>query len=486
MYGVRGFRIAIMLAVTAVALAVVTGCTTKSALRREKLSSLSEKQKYYEAVTRIRNDGKKFYGEKNRFLFFFDQALLFHYAGDYDSSARFIGESQQVLEDLFARSVTNEALSLMTNDKARPYRSRRFERMLLYQIAASNYLARRESDDALVEFRKANLVLQDFQSKDGQKKKYNDNGMLHFFEAMAYANEDKRSDADIALYHSVKAFRQGPLTLPGLVATEAYATLSYAGRTQDIEQLKIPEPSSGAGNAPPLYGGQSEIVVVGYAGKGPVLDETVLWATYVVDGFLFGHYHNAEGDRVDFKFPAPPLPDVKKKNGEGKKTKSGTTFHIKFAIPSPVVRSSQTRSFVARIGEKEVRSQVVCNNDVLLQTHIEDTRRRTIARTAIRVLLRTIAAQKAKAKMRTGSALANLAVNLGTDALSSQLERADTRMSIFLPKTVQVARIPVEPGTHRIEAAALAGNNSVLHTKAWDNVEVRPGEKRFVFVSSLR
>jgi hypothetical protein len=398
-------------------------------------------------------------------------------------------ESQQVLEDLYARSVSNEALSLVTNDKARPYRSRRFERLLMYEFAAFNYLAQRRSDAALVEFRKAGLVIDEFKRQDGDKNKYNDNGLLHFVEAMAYANENKQSDAEIALYHAVDAYNRGPLSLPDLVAQEAYATLTYADRQADVTQLGLTGVGEAVEDPRPIYGSGSEIVLVGFAGKGPVLKETVLWATYVVDGFLFGHYHNAKGEKVNFKFPAPPLPDVQKEKKEGKagkeKVKSGSTFHIKFAIPSPAPRESRTDKFVLQVGDEEVGSRQMCNNDVLLKTHIDDTRMRTIARTAVRVLVRTIAAQKAKKQMRTKSPVANLLVNVGTDALSSQLERADTRMSIFLPKTIHVARVPVEPGTHQVNVAALGKGGTVVTTRQYQDVQVAAGEKRFVFMASL-
>ena len=136
-------------------------------------------------------------------------------------------------------------------------------------------------------------------------------------------------------------------------------------------------------------------------------------------------------------------------------------------------------------GGATTESIVLSNNNKLLAEDVEDNKLVTLARTAIRTVVRTIAAQKAKQKMETTSPLANLLINVGTDVASDQLERADTRVCFLAPRTVQMARIAVKPGKHRVEASAQNKDGGVTGTKTWETIDVGPHEKKFVFFTSL-
>ena len=62
----------------------------------------------------------KLYGKKNLFLYHMDIGALYHYAGVYDSSTNHLLQAADIFDDLFARSITNEAAAIMTNDNIRP------------------------------------------------------------------------------------------------------------------------------------------------------------------------------------------------------------------------------------------------------------------------------------------------------------------------------------------------------------------------------
>jgi hypothetical protein len=88
--------------------------------------------------------------------------------------------------------------------------------------------------------------------------------------------------------------------------------------------------------------------------------------------------------------------------------------------------------------------------------------------------------------MQTKSPVANLLINLGTDVLADQLEHADTRSCFLIPKTVQIARIPVAPGTYAFDVSACGNTGAVIGTKRFENVSVRQGEKKFLFYCSFK
>ncbi|MFP4418769.1 MAG: hypothetical protein ACLFSB_16025 [Chitinispirillaceae bacterium] len=465
---------------------LIVSCTTRSMRRIDQLSEVSSEQDFQQALKTIR-ESPKLYGELNRFLYWYDQGLLYHYLGEYDSSLYHLEQAELVLDNLYARSVTNEAASLLTNDNIRPYRSRRFEQVLLHQFLSFNYLAGREPDESLVETRKMQLVFDRFKSKDRRTEKYNDDGMAHFISALVYQAQGDRDDEAIALYKSVSAYRGNGMGIPVLIRDYAYHQLKEAGRTHDIDELSL-SPVSRSVYADSGYAAQTEIILIGFAGRAPVLKESIFWGTFVHGGLLTGYYVEPDGDTLSTSIAAPPIPPSElAKARDGDKTGIGKTFHIKFALPAVVERESLTDHFkVYSDGSGDAKaSSMISDIEYLLKKNIEDNRPTTLARTAVRVVLRTIAAQKAKSEMETGNPLLNFLLSFGTDILTDQMEKADTRLSLFLPRTIHITRIPVSPGTHTIRAAACQRNGTVIKRRHFDNIEVKKGEKRFLFYPAL-
>jgi len=463
-------------------------CTTRSLMRVDEFSRSVGEGQYLKGVKKIRK-AQKLYGDLNRLLYYYDQGVLFHYAGEFDSSNAQLEKAEKVSDQLYARSVTNEAVALLTNDNLRPYRGRRYETILLHELMALNYLSKGLFDDALVESRKVQLAIDAFKDKDKGKDKYNDDGMCQYLSALAYGAQGMQDDADISLFKSVKAYQTGPIPLPDQVRNVAYYSLLKSQRDDDIKQLNL-TPTLSADKVAELNSQRSEIILVGYAGKAPILDELVMWGDYVVDGVLVLHYRDpSSGNELTLPLPAPALPDIDEKGRRTDKVKSGSTFFVKFAIPVAVARPSRADHFGLSVdGTSDARSASLANTDLLLQQDLDDTKARTIGRTAIRVVLRTIAAQKAKQEMTkaTNNALANLLLNVGTDVATSQMEKADTRLCFLLPRTIHMVRVPVEPGIHSVAARVYDGPGSQLSTRNWDNVEVKPGQKKFVFYPYLQ
>lgn len=465
-------------------LPLLTGCANRAIVRFEKIERIAARDDYDGVIKAIRKD-KDLYGSQSQLLLNLDLGLLFHYKGEYDSSITFLSRAAQIEEDLFAHSVTNEALSFLTNDNARPYRGRPYEIVMLHQYMAFDYLALGKYDDALVEARQAQLYLDELKRKEGATGTgYADDGMFRYFSALAYEAQRQKDDAAIAYYQAVKAYKKGPVDLPPDVAREAYSVLRAQGREDDIKELGL-----SAGTGPARSAGESEIIVVGSAGRAPSLGQSVFWGTWVRDGMLIIHYHNAKGEQVTEAFPAPGLPAGElEKARKGRRTQSGTTVHIKFAMPEVKKSPSRTRFFTVagEAAPAPLRTVPLTDFDTLAQRNLDDTHTSTLVRTVIRVVLRTVAAQETKDALSGANPLVNLLFNLGTDALADQLEQADTRSWFLLPRTVQVVRIPVKPGVHSLTVEAHDAAGNALSSKSFDNVAVKAGEKKFLFYSSLQ
>jgi uncharacterized protein len=471
------------LAFSSVAL-IVVGCADRSLLRFQKVGSEASKDNYAAAAAQVVKN-KSVYGNESKLLYFMDLGILHHYAGQYDSSIKALSEAVRIHDDLFSKSVTNEAAAFVANDNIRPYRGKPYEIVLLHEYLAFNYLAMGKYDDALVEARQAQLFLNEVKRKAGKgDKEYIDDGMFRYLTSIIYEATKQRDDAAISMYQSVKAYKRGPISLPNSVAMQAAALLKATDRHDDIKEL-------GLESATPVErdASGSEIIVVGHAGRSATMGQNVFWGTYARDGVLVIHYRDTKGQVITEVLPAPGLPASEvNRAGKGHRTRSGTTFHVKFAMPAIKDVPSQTRFFTIG-GEglpNPVRTEALTHLNPLLSQDLDANHTAILTRTVIRVVLRTFTAQETKSAISGDNPIINLILNIGTDILSDQLEQADTRNWFLLPQTVQMARIPVKPGLHSLTIQAHDASGNTLATKAINNIEVKPGEKKFLFFPSLK
>jgi hypothetical protein len=452
-------------------------------MRLERLEGLQARGEYLAAIDRIKHD-PGLYGNASRFLYFMDIGVLYHYAGMYDSSAACLLKAANLYDELYTRSVTNEAAAFLINDNVRPYRSKPFEIVFAHQILQINYLAQQRLDDALVEARRTQLLFDGWEKKDTAGPGPAGGGMFHYLSSICWDAAGKTDDAMISLFASVRAFNSGPVPLPPWIGAYAGAMLMRNNRADDVKLLALP-PVSGDTAQP--ANGQSEVIMIGYAGRGPVFTEDIWWGTYVVDGYLVLHHTRADGSMETVSMLAPPLVrNDDRESAKGRKTRSGTTLHIKFALPALRMLPSRTAGFTLRADSgRPVTAAVLNNFDIQAARYLEDNKGGTLARTAARVALRTITAQKTKEELATNSPLANLIISIISDVAADQLEKADTRICFLVPKTVQCARIPLSPGKHTIDVMPRDVAGNALETKSYE-VALQPREKKVIFCTSPR
>ena len=420
----------------------LASCASPAKLRAEKISKPAGSGDYQAAIDNIEKNKKEFYNSEDSFLFEFDLGVLYHYNQNYEKSIKHLANAEQILEDLYSRSVTNEAAALLTNDNIRPYRSYPFEIQWLYQTQILNYLALGEIDEAVVEARRALLAIQSLKEKE--KDKLNESGSLQYLIALSYEWQRAEDDARIAYDNAKKNFASSGYT-PKLAA-------------------QIPQ-------------SEQEIIVIGYAGLSPILGENKFWGTYARDGALFLNYKDANGKSQTILLAALGL------GGPGF---SGSTVTIQFAIPKMVERASQSSVFAVNVNGNSEKAEVFSNTKNSIEKDLENGQTTMLIRTAGRVILRTVAANKAKSKMRTGNGLVDLALNLGTDFATGAMENADLRLSSALPQTFHISRIPVEPGKHSVKIDILDKSGRKTGSLAEQSINVKKGEKVFLFVPVLR
>ncbi len=203
-------RRTIVLSLVLFCLTLLSSCTTKSTLRYEKLANATLNNQFLPAIKQIQSK-PGLYSKTNEFLYNMDIGMLYHYAEMYDSSNAYLLRAADIYEELFTRSVTNEAAAVLLNDNVRPYRSKPYELVMLHQIIGFNYLAKQNVEDAMVETRRTQLLFNEWERKARNDEKYTNDAMFHYLSSILYDSKRETSDAMISLYKSVQAYQKVPL-----------------------------------------------------------------------------------------------------------------------------------------------------------------------------------------------------------------------------------------------------------------------------------
>lgn len=453
---------------------MLTSCANKSMTRYETLAPTLEKKGFDATIAEVKKQQKDLYGSNSEYLYYYDLGVLNHYNRNFDESIKNFEKAEKIYDDLYTKSVTNEAAAIVTNDNVRPYRARPFEVLTMYQLQILNYLAKSDIDGALVEVKRSQIAMQSLYQKD--QDKVNDNGFLRYLSALVYELDGEKDDAAISYYKTVKAYDESKMGLPNEVYEYVTESLRSLDREDDIKDLKKPELASTPKATAARQKGQ-EIVVIGYAGHSPILGEMYLSGTFVAGGVMNLYYKDGEtGQKASFTLVAPPVA------GAGSET-----FHIGFALPEVRKHNSRVDHFeVSMDGATRFKPEKVMSVDDELRRNMEDEKTTTITRTAVRVILRTIAAQKAKKATNTGNGLFDLVKNIGVDVAQGQLEQADLRVGLFLPNSFYMSRIPVDAGSHSVSVAAQGSSGETVGVYNFDNIAVRKGQKVFLIVPAIK
>jgi len=470
----RIFTIAILMLLLCL---LLPSCTTK-AMQRQKILDKPMDDNYVARIADIRKAKKQLYGdgETNAFLYCMDVGVLFHYAEMYDSSNVYLLEAERIFDDLFTKSVTNEAAALLTNDNVRPYRSKPYELTVLHQLIALNFMAMGKFDEALVETRAMQIYFNEWERTGAKDKKYYTDGMFHLFSSLAYERVGEADNSLISVYKSADAYKRGPVALAPEVEGFAYDRLKAGDRENDISELNL-RPNNGP-NKWDAKMGATEILIVGYAGKGPKMVEQN-WRGLMTSG---GDLRINVSDKnhhgpSTFTMRSPDVPDSHRN-----KVRAGYPYNIKISLPKLVTAPSNTGYFSARLDGSDGVFESVVVNDIDKQAGkaLTDDFGAIVARTAVRAIIRVAASQVIR-DVDTGNNTLNLIKNVGTMVVNEELEKADVRMCFMLPQRITVIRIPVEPGTHSVKLDVRDKKGGIIGRQSFDNIEVRKGEKKILF-----
>ena len=142
---------------------------------------------YEKALSSLKKSGLS-KQSKNRLLYHLEAGLLYHLAGEYEQSNHFLENAEWISDELYTKSITGEAASLVTSDMMLPYRGEYYEYLFTNYYKLLNYLYLGNLEDALVEVRRINHKLSIFKREDA---------FMHYITAILYEYNFQDADAFI-------------------------------------------------------------------------------------------------------------------------------------------------------------------------------------------------------------------------------------------------------------------------------------------------
>jgi uncharacterized protein len=257
---VRLIRYLITAILSLLSLILITSC-----------SSTATRFQFYKPITAEVNSGrydvaaakidaaraKNKFADKDRFIFLLDSGLLYHYAEKNDTSNARLTRAETAADELYTKSVSRAAASLLLNDNVLEYSGEDYEILYTNLFKALNYIRYDSLDEAFVEIRRANeklnlleqkyagsadkFIVGDNSYSDGkkidytiEKVKFNNDAFARYLSMHMYASEGKYDDARIDSEFLSQAFLTQPqiydFPKPAIkYASDSLAILSVVG-----------------------------------------------------------------------------------------------------------------------------------------------------------------------------------------------------------------------------------------------------------------
>jgi hypothetical protein len=136
----------------------------------------------------------------------FELGLVAHYANHFAESNAALDLAGEIAEDRYTKSVSKEAVSLVTSDQMRPYPGSRYERLLSHYYRALNYVYLNQLDGALVECRRATALINYFK---GENEDYDffGAGLLAHLSGVLFEATGEWNDAYISYKQAAEYYR---------------------------------------------------------------------------------------------------------------------------------------------------------------------------------------------------------------------------------------------------------------------------------------
>ncbi|MBI5243793.1 MAG: hypothetical protein HY922_08965 [Elusimicrobia bacterium] len=386
------------------------------------------------------------YGKHNAVLYHLDIGVVLHDAGKYKESDEHFDAAERRMEELYTKSVTQAAGTLVINDTTQEYSGEVFERALTNVFRALNYVLLGQPDEALVEARKVEVFLDEINRRRGGKNVYKDDAFARYLDSLLYEDAGKLDDARVSRSAALKAYQW------------------YASK------YGTPAPRFGLSWFETEDAG--EIVFIHCNGVGPrKISKTfqVAWKD------ALAAVHSTKADTED----KAASQRVKNALAAGIAGNS-----VSVAYPEYVQDSFRIAASEVQAGDKSAQTLLMEDITAIAIADLKDrnlvVKTRAIARATTKFLLAKLVEKEARKNTSTGGKwLADL-TSRATNAVAAATEVADTRGWTTVPAQIRMARLRAAPGTHEVTVVFKDAAGAVVSTHVFKDVSVKKGRRTYL------
>jgi hypothetical protein len=426
---------------------------------------------------------EKVKADKKDLLNLLEKGYMTHLAERWDDSNGAFQRAEERAEELYTKSVTQEAAALLTSDLVLPYRGMSYELHMVQYYRALNYLALDEPEEALVEARKANakLALYAEEAKDVQGPRQD--AFMQYVTGLLYASEGEWNDAVVSLRDAARLYRkreeQTGAFAPGWLDEDYYEAATRVGLTSEVDSLEAMRPSlparvfgTGAvGPDPaPSSAAENNLVVFFESGFVPFRE--------AVD-IVLPIYDDIDWEHPDAVGCAHRYRDEFGGNVYAYEEGRVELDHVlRFAFPRLVDVPSRVRSCELVLpGGAVVRAEPALDLGAVAHREFGERIPGILIKTVARAVVKEAARRTAKKEDEALGWLVNT-LNVATEA-------ADTRGWIFLPGRVDLAKARAPGGPCRATARFLDADGALVDEFALE-FTAEPGRTTFVSLRTFQ
>jgi hypothetical protein len=429
---------------------VVAGCSTYSA-QAPMLRDALEAQDYEKAIKLT----DKISQSNSELLRCYELGTIQHEQGDYAASNATFERAEQVFDELYTKSISREVGAAVVNENLVKYRGDAFEAVLVNYYKILNYLFLDQTADALVECRRLNQKLQVIH--DAGETYFVDDPFLQYLTALVYERGGETGSAEVSYRRACELYdADSTLVCPPSLHCDA---AENARRVGDAAEAAGYEKHA---QCPPVVAGRGRVLV---------LVETGAVARKVENSITLPIFNNDRYTNQDAY-----ARQLYQRRGQSYDTRA-VKYWLHIALPvlqedparpeQAVVRASVASTGGEALNEKPAETAAVRVEDLDAQA------RRAYAEKQGDVMLRAIA--RAIGKYMASQAASQKDTGLGTlvNLLGVVTETADTRSWTTLPRSIQIARLDLDPGKYKIDVDVVDPHGALLVHQSFDDVDVR-------------
>ena len=399
-------------------------------------------QKAAAGIEEARSDGK--YGKKDRFLYYLDSGAIYHYAGLPDSSNAKLSIAEEAADELFTKSVSRAAGSMVLNDNLLEYAGEDYEILYTNLLMALNYMSLGLFDDAFVEIRRSNEKLELLEQKyahvvddlnaskepsedsvridyKAAKVRFYNDAFARYLSMRIYAADGKMDDARIDYNYLNDAFEIQPhiydFPMPDVKRTSERGAL---------------------------------LSIVALAGLSPVKEALNLRIRTDKDLDLVQVLYT-DSENKDSEYGHLPIP-------------VSEDYYFKFAIPRLVPRHSDV-AVIEVYADSKLLGQLGLLEDVsrVAEETFKAKSSLIYLKSVARAIAKGLAAHKAKKKADSGG-LEGWLKKAAIDVVTDISENADLRCARYLPGKIYVGDFELEPGIYDLKVVYLDNHGAEIQS----------------------